>query len=90
MEIIIGSVPPLGVTNEKAVVRESGTVEAQLLNVRPPRKGVAGPSGAERRGKKARDPLRGRVLTLMVSDAEALPSDIETANYKVTLRFHKA
>ncbi len=89
MEIIIGSVPPLGHSGSKAMVRESGVVEAQLLHIRPPRKGIAGPSGAERRGKKARDPLKGRVLTLMVSDVDALPSDIDTAQYRVTLRFQR-
>ncbi len=89
MEIIIGSTPPMSQFGGKAVTRESGVVEAQLLHVRPPRKGIAGPSGAERRGKKVKDPLKGRVLTLMVSDAEALPRDIETAQYKVSLRFQK-
>ncbi len=89
MEIIIGSVPPLSTKAKPEQSRDSGVVEAQLLHVRPPRKGVAGPSGAERRGKKARDPLKGRVLTLMVPDSEALPKDIDTARYKVSLRFHR-
>ncbi len=89
MEIIIGSIPPFGPSEEKPVVRESGVVVAHLLNVRPPRKGIAGPSGAERRGKKARDPAKGRVLTLMVPGVDSLPKDIDKANYKVTLRFHR-
>ncbi len=89
MEIIIGSVPHLSTKVKQEQSRESGVVEAQLLHVRPPRKGVAGPSGAERRGKKARDPLMGRVLTLMVSDAESLPKDIDTARYKVSLRLYR-
>lgn len=90
MEIIIGSIPPLSVDNEKTRMRETGTVEAQLLNVRPPRKGIAGPSGAERRGKKTKDPAKGRVLTLMVMDADELPKDIEKAKYKVILRFQRS
>ncbi len=89
MEIIIGAIPPVGPPEGKPVVRESGVVEAHLLNVRPPRKGIAGPSGAERRGKKAKDPVRGRVLTLMVPDADSLPKDIDKANFKVSLRFHR-
>ncbi len=89
MEIIIGSTPPITQFGGKAVIKESGVVEAQLLHIRQPRKGIAGPSGAERRGKKAKDPLKGRVLTLMVSDADVLPRDIETAQYRVTLRFQK-
>ena len=78
MEIIIGSIPPLHTSGEKPHARESGAVEAQLLNVRPPRKGIAGPSGAERRGRKTKDPAKGRVLTLMVLDADELPKDIDT------------
>lgn len=89
MEIIIGSTPPLGPSAEKKVVRESGVVEAQLLNVRPPRKGIAGPSGAERRGKETKDPVKGRVLTLMVMDADNLPKDIDKSKYRVSLRFHR-
>ncbi len=89
MEIIVGSVPPL----ERNVVKEqqvpSGQVEAKLLHVRPPRKGIAGPSGMERRGKKTSDPRSGRVLTIMVPDSAVLPKDIDKADYKVFLRFQK-
>lgn len=89
MEIIIGSIPPLNTANDKSASTPSGTVEGKLLHVRPPRKGVAGPSGAERREKKTRDPVKGRVLTLMVMDADSLPKDIDKANYRVTMRFHR-
>ncbi len=89
MEIIIGSIPPLGASDGKSEARQNGVVEAQVLNVRQPRKGISGPSGAERRGKKAKDPLRGRVLTLMVADAGSLPKDIDKAKYRVSLRFHR-
>ncbi|MEE4243557.1 MAG: hypothetical protein V2I36_19005 [Desulfopila sp.] len=89
MEIIIGSMPPLDASGEKAPLQPKGIIEAQLLHVRPPRKGIAGPSGAERRGRKTRDPVKGRVLTLMVADAESLPKDIDKAKYRVSLRFHR-
>jgi len=89
MEIIIGSTPPLAANDNRPVIREAGTVEAQLLHVRPPRKGISGPSGAERRGKKTKDPVKGRVLTLMVLDANDLPKDIDKAKYRVTLRFQR-
>ncbi|HKJ63755.1 MAG TPA: hypothetical protein VJ969_00010 [Desulfopila sp.] len=89
MEIIIGSIPPLNTASEKPASSPSGVVEGRLLNVRPPRKGVAGPSGAERREKKTKDPAKGRVLTLMVMDADTLPKDIDKANYRVTMRFHR-
>ena len=89
MEIIIGSMPPLPAQAGKQQERATGLVEAQLLNVRPPRKGIAGPSGMERRGKKTKDPLKGRVLTLMVPDGAVLPADIESGSYTVQLRFVK-
>ena len=89
MEIIIGSPPPLGPSDDGPRVRESSTVEAKLLNVRPPRRGIAGPSGAERRQKKTQDPRNGRVLTLMVMDGNTLPKDIDKANYRVSLRFQR-
>ena len=89
MEIVIGSMPPLGAADNKPTKRENGVIEAQLLHVRPPRKGIAGPSGAERRGKITRDPIKARVLTLMVMDGDELPKDIEKAKYRVSLRFHR-
>lgn len=89
MEIVIGSMPPLGAADNKPTKREKGAIEAQLLHVRPPRRGIAGPSGAERRGKKTRDPVKARVLTLMVMDGDELPKDIERAKYRVSLRFHR-
>lgn len=89
MEIIIGSTPPLSTNDNRPMVREAGTVEAQLLHVRPPRKGISGPSGAERREKKTKDPAKGRVLTLMVLDANDLPKDIEKTKYRVQLRFQR-
>jgi len=86
MEIIIGSIPPLGPTPTRPP--ETGpTVEAHLLHIRPPRKGIAGPSGMERRGKKVNDPQKGRVLTILVPDANSLPKDIDSKKYKVILRF---
>jgi len=87
MEIIIGSIPPLGPSPHKPTGETGPTVEAQLLHIRPPRKGIAGPSGVERRGKKVNDPQKGRVLTILVPNADLLPKDIETQKYKVMLRF---
>lgn len=89
MEIIIGSVPPLVQQRPKeAEKRKSGpAIAAQLLHVRPPRKGIAGPSGMERRKKQTSDPQRGRVITILVPDGRQLPADIESAGYDVSLRF---
>ena len=90
MEIIIGSSPQISqqlpAKNQPPVV---GMVEAKLLHVRKPRKGIAGPSGMERRQKKTQDPLKGRVLTMLVADADLLPKDIDDCEYRVMLRFSK-
>lgn len=86
MEIVIGSIPPLVAQSNKPLEKNTGFIEAQLLHVRPPRKGIAGPSGMERRTKKASDPLKGRVLTLMVPDADLLPADLDSARYRVAIR----
>jgi hypothetical protein len=87
MEIIIGSMPPLGQQAEKPQEKPGNLIGAQLLNVRPPRKGIAGPSGMERREKKVKDPLKARVITIMVPDASLLPQDIDRGQYNVYVRF---
>lgn len=86
MEIIIGSIPPLKPQIQKPAQGNYTVISAHLLHVRPPRKGIAGPSGRERRNKQAKDPRTGRVLTLMVADGSQLPSDIDSANYDVSIR----
>ena len=86
MEIIIGSIPPLPPQSQKIPAKGATFIEAQLLHIRPPRKGIAGPSGRERRQKQAQDPIKGRVLTIMIPDASLLPPDIETARYDVSIR----
>ncbi|MEE4165742.1 MAG: hypothetical protein V2I35_07080 [Desulfocapsaceae bacterium] len=90
MEIIIGSAPHINreIPPKRAPV-EGGAVEAKLLHIRKPRKGIAGPSGMERRQKQARDPVKGRVLTVLVPDAALLPKDIDSAEYRVILRFSR-
>lgn len=87
MEIIIGSIPPLQVRSQIPTQGNNSVIAAQLLHVRPPRKGISGPSGMERRNKPASDPRMGRVLTLMVPDGRQLPADIESGRYEVSLRF---
>lgn len=86
MEIVIGSIPPLSPQSPKVPQKGATFIEAQLLHVRPPRKGIAGPSGRERRHKQAQDPIKGRVLTIMIPDGSLLPPDIETARYEVSIR----
>ena len=87
MEIIIGSVPPLKQQSQPVSQGNNGNIAGQLLHVRPPRKGIAGPSGMERRNKAVNDPRTGRVLTIMVPDASQLPPDLDSGRYEVSLRF---
>jgi len=89
MEIIVGSILPLKPQQQKPQAKSTTAIDAQLLHIRPPRKGVAGPSGRERRTKSASDPRTGRVLTIMVSDASQLPADIDSARYDVSIRLIK-
>lgn len=86
MEIIIGAIPPLQPQSQKAPQTATPAIEAQLLHVRPPRRGVAGPSGRERRNKMVNDPHSARILTIMVPDGSKLPSDLDTAKYEVNIR----
>jgi hypothetical protein len=86
MEIVIGSIPPLQPQGQKVPQKGAVFIDAQLLHVRPPRKGVAGPSGRERRTKQGSDPRKGRVLTIMVPDGTLLPADLDSGRYEVTLR----
>lgn len=86
MEIIVGSIPPLQPQNPKTPERSTNVIEAQLLHVRPPRKGIAGPSGKERRTKAVNDPTTARILTIMVPDGRLLPADLDAEKYEVSLR----
>ncbi len=86
MEIIIGSIPPLISQRQRLPQSNNSVITAKLLHVRPPRKGIAGPSGRERRNRQANDPRLGRVLTIMVPDASQLPSDMDSARYDVSIR----
>jgi len=90
MDIIIGAIPPLQPAPPIKHQEKSGRViTARLLHSRPPRHGIAGPSGMERRGKKSSDPRRARVLTVMVPEATDLPPDLDQSEYTVYLRFVK-
>lgn len=89
MEIIVGSIPPLPPQAGKRQERSTPLIEAKLLNSRPPRRGIAGPSGMERRGKSVKDPHKGRVITVLVPDGDMLPADLDSGLYSVLLKFVK-
>jgi hypothetical protein len=88
VDIIIGSVQPVGPPAEKPT-QPSGTFEAEILNIRTPRKAISGPEGKERRKKFRQDPLNGQVLTILIPNGTALPKDLDSNKYKVMVRFMK-
>lgn len=89
VDIIIGSIEPI--TPSPGQQPPSGApVEAELLHIREPRQRTIGPQqGQERRRQPRLDPVRGRVVTLLIPDATSLPKDLDIRKYKVLLRFMK-
>lgn len=88
VDIIIGSMEPLGPPTPKHPAG-GGLIEAELLHVREPRQRISGPREQERRRQPRRDPMNGRVLTLLIPDGTVLPKDLDGKKYKVLLRFMK-
>jgi hypothetical protein len=88
VDIIIGSIQPAPPPSNKPG-SQAGAVEAELLHVREPRQNAIGPAGKERRKQFRQDPVKGRVLTLLVPDGTVLPKDLDPKKYKVMLRFMK-
>lgn len=88
VDIIIGAVQPTGPPVNKQEPTQT-TVEAEILNVRPPRKRVTRPSGEERRKEYRQDPHNGQVVTLLVPNGMTLPKDLDGKKYKVVMRIMK-
>jgi hypothetical protein len=89
MEIIIGAIQPPALPVVRSSVLPNELIEGKLLHVRPPRKGIAGPSGMERRGRETKDPAKGKVLTVMVPDGDLLPRDIDPNDYALVIRLKR-
>jgi len=89
VDIVIGQIQPLGPANQSSGSGPGGTIEAEILDVRSPRKDVSGPRGKERRRRFRRDPPSAQVLTILVPHANLLPKDLDKGRYKVLLRFVK-
>ena len=90
MEIVIGATPSVGTTVAKTTGLAGGYFQARVLNVRPPRRRSGPPPDGQkdRRGKKnMSDPRSSRVMVLLIPDGHRLPKDIESGNYRVTMRF---
>ena len=89
MEIVIGAVNRVGQPGQKAETR-GALVEAQVLNIRPPRRRREGRRNGQpdRRDKgNTHDPASGRVIVLLVPDGYHIPQDLASGNYRVFLRF---
>jgi hypothetical protein len=88
MEIVIGASPRIGQPGKKEASR-GAYVEAQVLNIRSPRRRRESRAGQPDRRYKGggHDPAAGRVVVLMVPDGYSIPKDIGSGNYRVFLRF---
>ena len=87
MEIVIGATQRVEFKGKKPDTREN-LIEARVLNVRPPRRRPSGARQVERRhGQPSYDPAAGRVLVLLVPEGYHIPSDLDSGNYRVFLRF---
>jgi hypothetical protein len=89
MEIVIGAVNRVGQPGQKSELR-GAFVEAQVLNIRQPRRRREGPRDGQpdRRDKgNTYDPASGRVIVLLVPDGYHIPQDLGSGNYRVFLRF---
>ncbi len=89
VDIVIGAVQPTGPPVKKTESGGGESVEAEILDVRPPRNTIKGPKGQERRKQFRQDPVNGRVLTILVPNGSSLPRDLDGRKYKVMLRFRK-
>ena len=88
VDIIIGPVPPSGPPANKPS-QPGAPIEAQILNIRDPRRTRVGPDGEERRKEFRQDPVNGRILTILVPNGISLPKNLDGKQYKVLLRFMK-
>ncbi|MBF0467688.1 MAG: hypothetical protein HQK61_02190 [Desulfamplus sp.] len=90
MEIVIGAVSRVGAPMKKMDANDN-FIEAKVLNVRRPRRRPAAgkdSGNVERRNNQSTyDPATGRVMVLLVPEGYNIPSDINSDNYRVFLRF---
>ena len=89
MEFVVGAPRPIG-SPDKRLPNQPRMVEARVLNVRPPRRGVADLAGDQedrRKQSPRQDPAAGRVMVLLVPEGHFMPADIDSGNYRVFLRF---
>ncbi|TWI75292.1 hypothetical protein LZ24_00743 [Desulfobotulus alkaliphilus] len=89
MEIIIGKTAESSSAGHRGHPRlQQGDVPVKVLKVRPARSRRSTLlQGKDRRDENVNtDPMRGKVLVLMVPDGSRLPPDLETGEYQLRLR----
>lgn len=88
MEIVIGEIQQISSPGQvkKPTTR---TCEAKVLNTRSSRKRLCKLPYGERNRRKTNspDPSNGRVVTLMVTNGNSVPPDIDSGKYRAVVKF---
>jgi hypothetical protein len=70
----------------------SGELKGKVIGIRNSRKNavVLDTGLRDRRSKRMfRDPTNSKVITLLIENGDMIPDDIESGNYKISLKFSK-
>jgi len=69
---------------------KSGELKAKVIGIRNSRKNavVLDTGRRDRRTKRIfNDPSKSKVLTLLIENGDMIPKDIQTGNYKISIKF---
>lgn len=92
VDIIIGVMPAAKVAENpvRANPKKENLIDAKILDIRPARKGRKqvpdGPDDRRHIGRTNVDPMGSTVLVLMVSNANNLPQDLKTGDYRISIK----
>jgi len=89
MEIVIGAAQRINTQKYNRSAPRTRYAQARILNVRKPRNRYNNLTYGHmnRRRKNVNDPVNGKVITLMIPNNSAVPSDLETGNYSIQVKF---
>ena len=92
MHFVIGAPQRIGPPPQKLEIG-NGQLKARILNVRSPRKGSRRKS-ARSHDRRYRTPKQdtssGRVMVLLVPDGYQIPTDVNSGDYQVFVRFARS